>query len=535
MHRAAARIRRWAHDESLLLALLAGSFVARWLVADRNSYWLDELYSVAVYGIWNGSAVEAVRNLAENSVHPPLYQFLLYLWMQVFGDAETATRMLSNVFVTLATLLLYLLLREGFARRIALASATAFAFMYLPMYYALETRSYAQMVLLATLSSYALVRLMRRGRTDEWTALVRAPVTATFVLANVALLLTHYYAIFFWVAQAILAALYVVVERPARRWVRAFGVVVAAYVLQLAIFAAVWGGVLVGDFRRRSAAYTVDGEVKTPLDLLLGHIVTPNFQVPLVIAVAGLACACLLVVRFLRRLVRAGGPAGDRRRAWIVVYLVGWLILPAVVVSLAFTVLGVERYNMRYFLYSVVPLAPLLMLTVEEVVRLVDRAWRWWRGTALPSMVPGLAVAAAIVTLVLPGAYAAATASKDDWRGNVRRVVDVVERDDRADYAVLEASHRPLSMATYYVERFSDTVRVQAALPIDEERDGSLDTLGDVLPELDRYDYVIMLFPHLGVDDFPLTLRQLEQRYQVHHRQLDVRGRGFVIFSTETD
>jgi len=46
--------------EILIIAVLAGSFLARWLVADRNSYWLDELYSVAIYGIWNPSAGAAV-------------------------------------------------------------------------------------------------------------------------------------------------------------------------------------------------------------------------------------------------------------------------------------------------------------------------------------------------------------------------------------------------------------------------------------------------------------------------------------------
>src|SRR5687768_2868858 len=98
---------RWAVDlarrlygalrqEILIIAVLAGSFLARWLVADRNSYWLDELYSVAIYGIWNPSAGAAVEKLANTSVHPPLYQAILYVWMDLFGDSERSTSSLSN-------------------------------------------------------------------------------------------------------------------------------------------------------------------------------------------------------------------------------------------------------------------------------------------------------------------------------------------------------------------------------------------------------------------------------------------------------
>jgi hypothetical protein len=157
------RIGGWLRAEALLVAVLAGSFLGRWVLAGWNSYWLDELYSVAFYGTWNATAVDVVRNLAENSVHPPLYQFILYHWMNVFGDSEVATRSLSNLYVTLATLVLYLLLRDVFSRRVALSSAVAFSLMYLPFYYALEARSYAQTMLLVTLSSYLLLRLMRTG------------------------------------------------------------------------------------------------------------------------------------------------------------------------------------------------------------------------------------------------------------------------------------------------------------------------------------------------------------------------------------
>ena len=39
------RVWGWVSSESLLLAVLIGSFLTRLFIADRQSYWLDELYA----------------------------------------------------------------------------------------------------------------------------------------------------------------------------------------------------------------------------------------------------------------------------------------------------------------------------------------------------------------------------------------------------------------------------------------------------------------------------------------------------------
>ncbi|WP_165367586.1 glycosyltransferase family 39 protein, partial [Phytoactinopolyspora endophytica] len=580
------RVGSWLHGEALLVALLVASFIARWLLADRNSYWVDELYSVAVYGRWNDGALAAVNNLAENSVHPPLYQFVLYHWMNVFSDSEVATRSLSNLYVTLATLFLYLLVRDVFSRRAALASAVTFALMYLPLYYALETRSYAQTVFLVTLSSYLLLRIVRSGAdmgsragtgvdvaasTDAagrpaggWRSAVLSPSAVLFTLTNVALLLTHYYNIFFWVAQAVVAAAFVLgdqvrcegaSEGPAHgsagppdgsagpapraggsRW-RSLSVLVAAYVLQGAVFAAVWGRVFVDDFRRRSDDFAVSDKVQGVDELLVDQVVKPNIDGPRLVWWIGLACAAALLIRSLAVLVRGGPLTRDRRRAWTVVYLVAWLVLPLAIVYIAFSLAGVERYNMRYFLFSVVPLAPLVVLTVEEAGRLAGRAWRRFRGSELPAGVTTAAIVVVITTLVLPGAHSAATEPKADWRGNVHRIVDVIGGDEDSDYVVLEASHRRGSMANFYFERYSDEIRVHDVLAIDDERagDGTHPVLVSDEGVIAEYDFLVVLFPHLVAGDFPNALEELDERYAVHHRQLDGAGRGFIVYEIHPD
>ena len=152
---------------------------------------------------WNESVQELVRVLANITVYPPLYFVTLYEWMNWFGDSEVATRLLSIIFITFAGLFLYLLLRIGFSKRIALASVVTFNLMYTPLYYSLETRPYAQTMFLVTVSSYLLLRLMRRGMQEGWRRALVSPTGSMFIVANSALLLTHYYNAFFWVAQGL--------------------------------------------------------------------------------------------------------------------------------------------------------------------------------------------------------------------------------------------------------------------------------------------------------------------------------------------
>ena len=115
------RRRRWAGKASQfssaisanreILLFLVAIYLLRTFMASRNSYWLDELYSIFRYGSENPTLADAVSRLAEHSIHPPLYQSILYVWMSIWGDSEFSTRALSNLFVTAASLTLYALLR----------------------------------------------------------------------------------------------------------------------------------------------------------------------------------------------------------------------------------------------------------------------------------------------------------------------------------------------------------------------------------------------------------------------------------------
>jgi hypothetical protein len=520
--------------EILIVAVLAGSFLARWLLADRNSYWLDELYSVAIYGIWNPSAGAAVERLANTSVHPPLYQAILYVWMDLFGDTERASRSLSNLYITLATLFLYLLVRNTLSRRVALWSAVTFALMSAPMEFGLMTRSYAQTIFLATLSSYALLRLMRVGADRGWRRALLSPTAALLYAANVALLLTHYFNAFFYVAQGVIAGIFVLCALPRRRWLAGLGAVAAMYAVQGATFVLAWADVLLRTYRRRAGAFPVEEQgLQTPWDLLK-TTVTPNIDAPWPIWVIALLVAAVVIARAVRGLLGGRDLTIDRQRAWTVLYLFGWLVLPLVVLVLAFLITGTARYNFKYVLYAMPALAPLVVLTIGEAARLVGAGWRSLRGRHLDAAaLTDVALVVVIVTLVIPGTLRGISWDRSDFRGGAQRIVATIESDPGSSYVLYDTAFRDTSVLNYYLARYSGEVRVDGIIRVGQERVDQGFPFESGRTEIERHDFLIVAFINHPITQFPNALRRLTERYPVYFRQVDDKGKGLIIFRVD--
>jgi hypothetical protein len=533
---AVRHLARFARDEQLILAIVALTFVARLMLAGWNSYWLDELLSVDVYGRDHDTLLASLRWLAAESIHPPLYQGLLYPWMQVFGDSEVSTRTLSNVFVSAATLAVYLPLVRPFGRRVALLSAITFTLAYTPTYYGLETRSYGLTILLAAVSSACVLRLVRRvDRSTRIVELLASPAAWGLVVANAALLLTHYYNLFFWAAQAVFVCVFLLVRRG---WRGAGSTVMAAAGLTglpIVAFLLIWGRIFRRQFAERAGTWEIEGEPHHPLELLWDSTVAPNLQAPRVVAGLGGAILLVLLVRSVRDIVRAAdrSPRGDR--AWSVVYLCGWLVAPFAVLWASSAVLGVERYEARYFVYVAPALGPLLVLAVRE-------GWGWVRHVVgrLSGGDPlrpyerspaGLWVTALLVALlVVPGGRQAAVTEKDDWRGLGQRAAQIVERHGPDNVRIYEVGHFSSPMIDRYVEPASEVARVEGVIQHRHEVADRLDLVfGDV--ELAGPDeLLVVLFPHLRVMTTPNTIAYLDARFERHLVQLDRSGRGMLIY-----
>lgn len=208
---------RRVHLGLLLFLLLA--FGLRLLAIDRQDIWGDEAFS-----IWLSSQPlpEVVAGGADT--HPPLYPFLLYLWLRLAGSSPLAVRFLSALVGTLTVPVVYVLGRRAFGQTTGVLAALLAAVSPVLVYYSQETRMYGLVTLLAAASIYWAMRLVQKPQS--------VPARLAYYLATLGAAYTHYYAFFVILAENLVIVLYLLRQRRADlgRWLATQSTLVLAYI-----------------------------------------------------------------------------------------------------------------------------------------------------------------------------------------------------------------------------------------------------------------------------------------------------------------
>jgi len=124
-----------------------------------QSLGVDDAFS---FSISKQSASPIVLTTAAD-VHPPLYYLLLYYWMMLFGTSVFGMKLLSVLFGVLAIVMVYVVGRQLFDQQVGLLGAFILAISPFNIEFSQEARMYSLMTLLALLSTYFFVRLVRHG------------------------------------------------------------------------------------------------------------------------------------------------------------------------------------------------------------------------------------------------------------------------------------------------------------------------------------------------------------------------------------
>ena len=125
---------------------------------DGPSFWYDE--GVA-YGHATRSLGELVPRLRDN-VHVPAYFGSLTLYEDIVGNSEFALRSLSVWFSLISVAAAYALARRLFGTLAGISAAILVTFNSFSIYYAQETRMYAMLAAIATLSMWVFVGMVKR-------------------------------------------------------------------------------------------------------------------------------------------------------------------------------------------------------------------------------------------------------------------------------------------------------------------------------------------------------------------------------------
>jgi len=180
---------------AIVFILILG-FLLR-LVNLNQSLWLDEtVQAITSKGPFLGLFTEL-----RGDFHPPLYHFLMWVWVHMFGNGEIMMR-LPSVFLGTATIyVLYLIAQKLLTKKskwpliVALFLATA----PFHIYYSQEARTYALTAFLATLSTFSFMKMIDKKNSQKQ----GQKSIPFYILSTVLLLYADYYGLFVFLAQIV--------------------------------------------------------------------------------------------------------------------------------------------------------------------------------------------------------------------------------------------------------------------------------------------------------------------------------------------
>ena len=510
-----------------VVAVAAFGLWSRAFISSSRGYWLDELFSVYLWGKQLQSLPELLSEVFENAVHLPLFPTVLWLWMWLGGHDESFTRLLSNILVTLGVAIIHVLFLRHFSRGISLLAHLSAAVSFTAMFHGSETRYYSLVILLSLASLAVLWRiLLTLGQERKvWQENLRLHrLFVVYGLVNLALLFTHLYTIFF-IGTQFFYLLFLSIVGGGRMRGELVKVVGSGVILPGVLWGVLWGPTLTRAMSFFGESYeTGDEPAFGPIDAMGRFVIGPNWTYsPGVLA---LVLVVFLGVRVVLRLfahnrVRSQEAFGSPGR--FVEFLLFHLVVPLFLVYFIFALTGYERFADRYFVWSAILLGPLLVGTVGDLTDKITSG-----ATMRPLQTAKFPVAIVLVALLgLSSMHSLNARLSDTFEPQVRAAAEYADLLEPAPI-ILEASWGSL-MSNYYFERFSETSRATGSFY--EPRQGdALFVLCEQMALNTEAEQFLVVFTHLEVGRFKTLNGILSDNFEVASQDLDASGRGFMAF-----
>ncbi len=170
-------------EVTALGAILAVALLTRLTGLGLHEIWLDEANSILIASRPLSGLIEG---LAQDA-NPPLFYLLLHVWMGLFGDSETAVRLLSVLFGVLLPFSVFIVGKRLLHPMVSLFAATVCALSPIQIYHSQTVRMYTLLPLLGLVTFYFLIRALQEGRRSSW---------AGYAVLSALTLYTHNWAFF---------------------------------------------------------------------------------------------------------------------------------------------------------------------------------------------------------------------------------------------------------------------------------------------------------------------------------------------------
>jgi hypothetical protein len=177
-----------------LLIVLLVSLALRFLHLDRQSLWLDELYTMKMAD--PGHGLKEIYHLSM-TVDPlsVLYFLIVNTWVKVFGYTAVAVRSVSAIFGVFGIFCIYILGKQMKDRWTGMAAAILLAVNYYHIAYSQEARVYTMYTACTCISFYFLIKFLSRPGYRS---------AACYGLATLLMVLCHFFGIFTLIGQIII-------------------------------------------------------------------------------------------------------------------------------------------------------------------------------------------------------------------------------------------------------------------------------------------------------------------------------------------
>ncbi len=324
-----------------------------------------------------------LSHLSSSESAPPLYYVLAWAWTKLFGTGPLGFRTLSALAGTLTVPVLYFAGRR-ISTRAGLWAAALACVSPAMLYYSQEARAYALLILFAAAAFVLWQRAWEEpsaGRLAAWSGI------------SILAVLTHYFAAFLFIPEALLLAR----RLPWRRMLAPAGAVVLVGVALAPLAAAQRADGKTNWIESASLASRIAESAKQFLVGLYGPL-----QLPAAALSGGLALGALA-------LLVARGEALERSRARVVALVAAVAVALPLVVAVAHVL---DVFDGRNIIAAWAPCAVLIAAGLG-----IARAGR--SGALLGAGLLVISLAVNVATLALP-AY-----QRDDWRGVARALPPV--------------------------------------------------------------------------------------------------------------
>jgi len=190
-------------EKILLFFLFAACLSLRIFEITQKNLWFDEVFS------WHISLNNFYGIIVRTSfdIHPPLYYFVLKIWMNLFGDSVFNLRLLSALFTSAAIFFIYPVSRRVLSPVNSLIVLILYLLSPLNIHYSQEVRMAAMNLFLNAGAVYFIARLIFDKKITVilpgYKQLLKDKTVWSYILFSSAALYTHYFSFFILAAQLI--------------------------------------------------------------------------------------------------------------------------------------------------------------------------------------------------------------------------------------------------------------------------------------------------------------------------------------------